>query len=56
MIFVKETRPLIVEANPTMRALDVMKEVGKGWKSMAEEDRVYFQNKSDKDKVRYLKE
>ena len=42
MIFVKETRPKIVEANPTMKALDVMKEVGKGWKSMGEQDRAYF--------------
>lgn len=31
MIFVKETRPLIVEANPNMGALDVMKEVGIRW-------------------------
>lgn len=31
MIFVKETRPLIVEAHPEMGALQVMQEVGKKW-------------------------
>ena len=31
MIFVKETRPKIVTANPTMGALEVMQEVGRAW-------------------------
>jgi hypothetical protein len=31
MIFVKETRPLIVDANPEMGALQVMQQVGKQW-------------------------
>ena len=31
MIFVKETRPTIVDSNPQMGALDVMKEVGISW-------------------------
>lgn len=31
MIFVKETRPLIVEKHPEMGALQVMKEVGMKW-------------------------
>jgi hypothetical protein len=42
MIFVKETRPLIVDANPHMGALDVMKEVGIKWQSMNIEERQYF--------------
>ncbi|TNV85032.1 hypothetical protein FGO68_gene4044 [Halteria grandinella] len=54
MIFVKETRPKIVEANPDMGALQVMQEVGKQWQSMSEEDRNYFKVKADQDKVRYL--
>ena len=35
MIFVQETRPLIVKLNPEMGALQVMKQVGKAWQSMA---------------------
>lgn len=31
MIFVQETRPKIVKANPDMGALMVMKEVGRAW-------------------------
>ena len=31
MIFVKETLPKIVTANPTMGALEVMQEVGRAW-------------------------
>lgn len=31
MIFVKETRPLIVNDHPEMGALQVMQEVGKKW-------------------------
>jgi hypothetical protein len=56
MIFVKETRPLIVEAHPEMGALQVMQEVGKKWQMLTEEERGYFKIKADKDKVRYLTE
>lgn len=56
MIFVKETRPKIVEANPTMGALNVMKEVGLAWQNMNDKDREYFKEKADTDKIRYLKE
>lgn len=56
MIFVKETRPKIVAANPDMGALEVMQEVGRAWQSMTENDRKYFKDKADKDKNRYLKE
>ena len=56
MIFVQETRPKIVAANPTMDALMVMKEVGKAWRSMTPSDRQYFKNKADNDKHRYLAE
>jgi len=31
MIFVKETRPTIVERNPDLGALDIMKKVGQYW-------------------------
>lgn len=58
MIFVKETRPSIVEQNPQLGALDIMKKVGKLWQQLlAKEDGTkYFQDKADKDKVRYLNE
>jgi hypothetical protein len=45
-----------VEANPTMGALEVMKEVGISWQSMINDDRQYFQDKADKDKIRYIRE
>jgi len=56
MIFVKETRPKIVMANPNMGALEVMQEVGRAWQAMVEGDRKYFKDKADNDKHRYLDE
>ena len=56
MIFVKETRPKIVQSNPNMGALEVMQEVGRAWQSMTETDRKYFKDKADNDKHRYLAE
>lgn len=66
MIFVKEvsyifsftmqTRPKIVQANPDMGALIVMKYVGKAWKNLTKQERQYFDEKADIDKIRYLKE
>ena len=56
MIFVKETRPKIVNSNPDMGALEVMQEVGRAWQSMTEADRKYFKDKADNDKHRYLAE
>ena len=52
----KQTRPQIVDANPEMGALLVMQEVGKQWQSLTDEQRNYFKEKADKDKVRYLDE
>jgi hypothetical protein len=56
MIFVKETRPLIVDTHPEMGALQVMQEVGKKWQALTAEERLYFKQKADRDKVRYLTE
>ncbi len=39
-----------------MGALQVMQEVGKQWQGLSEEQRNYFKEKADKDKVRYLHE
>jgi hypothetical protein len=33
-----------------------MQEVGKQWQSLEKEDRKYFKEKADVDKVRYIKE
>jgi hypothetical protein len=56
MIFVQETRPIIVRLNSKMGALQVMKQVGKAWQSMNPMQRQYFKNKADIDKIRYLKQ
>jgi hypothetical protein len=34
MIFVKETRPSIVEKHPDLGALDIMKKVGEMWQTL----------------------
>ena len=39
-----------------MGALQVMQEVGKQWQALSSEERNYFKNKADTDKVRYLEE
>jgi len=39
-----------------MGALQVMQEVGKQWQALTEEQRHYFKDKADKDKLRYLNE
>lgn len=39
-----------------MGALEVMKEVGIRWQSMDNDSRQYFQDKADKDKIRYIRE
>ena len=56
MLFVKETRPLIVNDHPEMGALQVMQEVGKKWQILTSDERLYFKMKADTDKVRYLHE
>lgn len=56
MIFVKETRPRIVAANPNLNALYVMKAVGKAWQSSTEADRKYYKDMANLDKTRYLTE
>jgi hypothetical protein len=45
-----------VEAHPEMGALQVMQEVGKQWQAISSDERNYFKNKADTDKVRYLEE
>jgi hypothetical protein len=49
MIFVKETRPSIVERYPELGALDIMKKVGELWQSLLSKENgtKYFQDKAD---------
>ena len=58
MIFVRETRPAIVEKHMELGALDIMKKVGELWQRLlAKPDGIkYFQVLADKDKLRYLEE
>lgn len=58
MIFVKETRPSIVLEYPSLGALDIMKKVGQLWQRLLikENGTKYFQDKADRDKLRYLNE
>lgn len=58
MIFVKETRPIIVQQNQQLGALEIMKKVGERWQELLATNNgtKYFQDKADKDKKRYLDE
>jgi hypothetical protein len=56
MIFVRDTRCKVTAEFPDMNALDVMKEVGRRWQSIAKENKDYFQSLADKDKERFKRE
>lgn len=56
MIFVREVRARVTREFPDMNALDVMKEVGRRWQSITEEDKKYYQEQADKDKERFKRE
>lgn len=56
MIFVRETRAKVTQEFPDMNALDVMKEVGRRWQNITEDDKNYYQALADKDKERFKKE
>jgi len=53
MIFVRETRPKVIQEFPDMQVLDVMKEVGWRWKNITPIEREYFNRKSGQDKEWY---
>lgn len=56
MIFVQEVRPKVIEQMPGIKTLDVMKEIGKRWANITQEDFAYYTEKAQKDKLRYLAE
>jgi len=56
MIFVKDRRCKISQANPNMPVLQIMKEVGHQWQSLAPDIKQSYQNRADIDKIRYKAE
>lgn len=58
MIFVKESRPNIVIQYPQLSSFEIMKKVGEMWQKLLQspEGTKYFQDKANKDKIRYLQE
>lgn len=56
MIFVKDRRSKISQANPDMPVLQIMKEVGKEWQSILPENKKRYQALADQDKIRYKRE
>lgn len=56
MIFVRDTRSKVTQEFPDMNALDVMKEVGRRWQNISEEDKKSFQTLADRDKERFKRE
>lgn len=56
MIFVRETRPKVVDSYPGIPALDVMKEVGRLWQCIPKADLDRFKEMSRVDMNRYTAE
>ena len=46
MIFVQEVRPKVIEQLPGIKTLDVMKEIGKRWANITQEDFAYYTEKA----------
>ena len=55
-LFVKIKRKELQERNPTATTPELMKEIGRLWKSINEKDKTWYQNMASKDKERYKKE
>jgi hypothetical protein len=56
MLFVRERRCKISNANPDMPVLQIMKEVGSQWQSLHPEEKQVYQAMADEDKIRYKEE
>lgn len=55
-LFVKLKRKELQEKYPDATTPELMKEIGRQWKSINEKDRAWYQNMASKDKDRYKKE
>eukprot|EP00744_Colponema_vietnamica_P000996 GILI01001710.1.p1 GENE.GILI01001710.1~~GILI01001710.1.p1 ORF type:complete len:268 (+),score=92.14 GILI01001710.1:138-941(+) len=53
MIFGKEMRPRIIEEHPDFSVTDVMKEIGRRWAELNQEEKCPFEEKASEDKQRY---
>ena len=56
MMFCKEKRGEVVEANPTANVAQIGKLLGEHWRAMSDKDKEKFRSLADLDKVRYEKE
>lgn len=53
MLFVRETRKRVVDTMPHVRSLNIMKEVGKIWKTITKKELDRFRRLADEDLKRY---
>ena len=53
MFFCKVDRPMVKAANPTMKAVDISREMGKNWSSLSEKKKEPYIKQAEADKVRY---
>lgn len=53
MLFVRETRKRVVDTMPHVRSLNIMKEVGKIWKTITKKELDRFRKMADEDLRRY---
>ena len=56
MYFVRDTRPGIKLKNPKASFADIGKELGKAWQELLKPDKSKYEDKAEKDKLRYVNE
>ncbi len=56
MLFVKERKYELMVENPSMPFGKMMQIVAERWRALSDEERVYFQQKAEEDKLRHNKE
>ena len=56
MIYVKENKAIIMQANDNLSFGQVMLLVAEKWKILPEEDKTYYNDKAEDDKIRHNKE
>ena len=56
MIYVKERKYEIMRDNPSLAFANVMQAVADKWRTLSEEEKLYYNSKADEDKQRYQNE
>lgn len=56
IFFCNVERPKIKEENPEIAQTDIMKELGKRWKDLGDDDKAPFIKQAEEDKARYEEE